>query len=329
MSIHMQDENKRNDSEFKDGALQWLKEGNLCRLLDGRRTTGYIETIFEQSAMFRWRITQFEDKGKYWDLPFNAVNSFQFELQVEPIPPEKVAHYEALEASFSKVLHIIRTLNHYEETQKELALFEHEAMAYIQKQTGEISGFDLEHFTVNETLFDVFESYMASHDLIKEELRTQMLLVLNPDSGEWMKGLKIVLAEMGLTSYKGMIPRTADIFEGRNSKENRKKYLLHRLAFLRACYRYFGHEEVPLFRGMATESEYTRVERSLVSCTFDCKVAQSFSGFEPVCPYRNGYVVKMTVPVDQLFMTYNETRAMSQQYKEAEAVIFYNDHFHF
>lgn len=329
MSIHLQEENKRNDSEFKAGALQWLKEGHICRLLDGRRTTGYIETIFEQSAMFRWRITQFEDAGKYWDLPFSAINNFQFERQVVEIKQEKIDQYEALEAHFSKTLHIPRDLNLYEETQKELAIFENDATSYIQTNIGEISGFDLAHFTAQESLFDVFEAYMASHDLIKEELRTQMLLVLNPDSGEWMKGLKIVMAEMGLTSYKGLIPRTTDIFEGRNSKANRKKYLLHRLAFLRACYRYYGHEEVPLFRGMATESEYTRVERSLVSCTFDCKVAQSFSGFEPVCPYRNGYVVKLTVPVDQLFMTYNETRAMSQQYKEAEAVIFYNDHFHF
>lgn len=101
------------------------------------------------------------------------------------------------------------------------------------------------------------------------------------------------------------------------------------MAFLRAYYAKLGFTEVPLYRGMATESDYMKVPRNLLSFTFNPNVALSFSGFEPICPYRNGYIIKMTTPVQSLFMTYNETRSMNAQYKEAEAVVFYNGEIHF
>lgn len=33
----------------------------------------------------------------------------------------------------------------------------------------------------------------------------------------------------------------------------------------------------------------------------------------------------MTVPTNELFMTYIETEAMNRQYKEAEALVLYNN----
>ena len=41
------------------------------------------------------------------------------------------------------------------------------------------------------------------------------------NSGEWMKGMLIVLAEMGLVSYSGRVVRTPDLFEGIGAKARR------------------------------------------------------------------------------------------------------------
>lgn len=328
MSIHQQDENRRSDCEFQNGTLELLKEGNLCRLLDGRRTTGYIESLVPESAMFRWRITQYEDTGKYWDLPYGAVKNFQFELNASKNNERIVEEYEKLEDSFSLKLDIERQMSQYEDTEKEIETVVKSVKEYLEAYSEyfiQNTLSDTNTFKGSEWLFEIFEAYMKTHDLFSEELKTQMLMVLNPDSGEWIKGLKIVAAEMGLTAYHGTIPRTKDIFEGRESKENRKRYIVHRMAFIRAYFEKIGFKEVVLYRGMATEGEFKKVHRSILACTFNRAVAESFSSLYASQSYRNGYIVKMTTDIRKLFMTYHETRGMNNQYEEAEGVIFYND----
>jgi hypothetical protein len=77
MSIHESNANSLPDSDFVKGDIKYLVKQNKCRLLDGRRTPGYIEDYFVDSAMFRWRITDFEDKGGYWDVPAENISSYQ------------------------------------------------------------------------------------------------------------------------------------------------------------------------------------------------------------------------------------------------------------
>ncbi len=62
MSIHQNDAKMLPDEEFIPGELGLLVEGNTGRLLDGRRTPGFVEKYFPVSAMFRWRIIKFEDE---------------------------------------------------------------------------------------------------------------------------------------------------------------------------------------------------------------------------------------------------------------------------
>ena len=78
MEIHKFNKNMLPDSVFVQGSVKYLVTGNKCRLLDIRRTPGIIEDYFENSAMFRWRITDFEDKGKYWDIPAEDIIRYQF-----------------------------------------------------------------------------------------------------------------------------------------------------------------------------------------------------------------------------------------------------------
>lgn len=103
MNTHEYDDNMRPDDEFVKGELSFLVEGNKCRLLDGRRTTGYIEKYDNGSAMFRWRITKYEDKGKYWDLPAELVTKFQFEKDSEQLNENKVNIIKKKSINFKKI----------------------------------------------------------------------------------------------------------------------------------------------------------------------------------------------------------------------------------
>lgn len=53
--------------------------GNKGRVLDGWRTPGFIEKYDDESAMFIWRIADFEDKGKCWEVPAEEILAYQFE----------------------------------------------------------------------------------------------------------------------------------------------------------------------------------------------------------------------------------------------------------
>ena len=70
MSIHQFNPHCLPDDKFVAGDLKYLVAGNACRLMDRRRTPGWVEEIFGEAGFFRWRILDFEDKGKYWERPY-------------------------------------------------------------------------------------------------------------------------------------------------------------------------------------------------------------------------------------------------------------------
>jgi len=90
VSLHKHDINMKSDEEYLPGDLSFLVKGNICRLLDGRRTEGYIEEYYEESAMFRWRITKFEDKGDFWDLDAEQIKNFQFEKDSKSLSKDDI-----------------------------------------------------------------------------------------------------------------------------------------------------------------------------------------------------------------------------------------------
>lgn len=106
LSTHEHDENMRPDSEFIKGDLSFLVKGNKCRLLDGRRTTGFIESYDYESAMFRWRITKYEDKGKYWDMPAEKINRFQFEKDAAQLNKVEIQNVKEMIQGFDKKLEV-------------------------------------------------------------------------------------------------------------------------------------------------------------------------------------------------------------------------------
>jgi hypothetical protein len=174
-------------------------------------------------------------------------------------------------------------------------------------------------------LSDDLDQYLSLFDLEKIEQKTADNIVLNPRSGEWVKGMLIVLAEMGLAPFDGKAIRTRDIFQGLGAKKLRRQYLVHRLAFVRAAFRLSGIEEVVLYRGMSSEKSWQDEKGTLKSWTFSLKVARSFADFDRGGKFRHSYLMKRTFTVTSLFMTYLETSEMNLQYKEAEALVLHNE----
>lgn len=328
MGVHMQNENALPDSEYIKGEIKFLVHGNVCRLLDGRRTPGYIEEIFEDSAMFRWRITGFEDKGNYWDVPAEDIVRYQFTKDSKILDEAAVKNIEILIEKFNNPLEIDIEKEQREKTEKEIERIENTITEWLEENSTFIkSNEDLNFDSVegNELLANDLNEYMKSIGMEELECKTAAQLVLNPNSGEWMKGMYIVLAEMGLAPYKGKVTRTSDIFVGLGEKETRKKYLLHRIAFVRAYLRLKDIEEVVIYRGMCTEGQWRANEKTLISWTFNLEVAQAFSDLSRDSKYKQSFIIKRTVPISKLFMTYIETKEMNHQYKEAEGLLMYDE----
>lgn len=138
--------------------------------------------------------------------------------------------------------------------------------------------------------------------------------------------MKIVMAALGLIGYQGTIPRKPDVFSGLGDKELRKQYIIARCGFVQALFRRVGLKEVPLYRGMASESDFFETPSSLLSATFSPQTALEFASL-PDSPkeIRSCYCVKFTCPVSALFMTFLETRQLNEKHQEQEAILFYRD----
>lgn len=328
MGVHECDNNIRPDEEFINGDICFLVEGNHCRLLDGRRTTGFIEKYFEDSSMFRWRITKYEDKGNYWDLPAEDILMFQFEKDSQKLSEMQVESIQQKIEDYQEILSIEAKKRDRDNTEEEIEKNKVNIIKWLEDNSLFIkSGNEIDFSSCegSNLLAIDFKNYMKSVGLEEEEKITADTIVLNPNSAEWIKGMKIVIAEMGLVSFNGKIPRTNDIFKGIGDKKNRRRYIVNRLAFIRAYFSMLKINEVVLYRGMSNENDYKEILRTFLHCTFSLEVGKAFSDFKRHSKYKISYLVKMTVPVEKLFMTYLETEAMNRQYKEAEALLLYDE----
>lgn len=164
---------------------------------------------------------------------------------------------------------------------------------------------------------------MESEGLLALEEKTADQYLLNPYSGEWIKGMKIVMAEMGLIAYEDCVPRTKDIFCGMGAKELRKKYIIARSAFLRSIFKLAGYADVPLYRGMSSAIDLYETPNTLVSATFSADTAKEFASVNNTVGCKSCYWVKFPYPVKNLFMTFLETKQFNERYKEQEAILYY------
>ena len=329
MSIYQYNKNRLPDEAFLPGEIAFLVKGNHCRLLDGRRTPGVIGEYNDESAMFRWRITDFEDKGKYWEVPAEGIVRYQFTKDAKKLDIERIKEINSSIKKYQKMLTIKIVQEKKRQTEVEIQKVGRSISNWLKNNSVFFKNqerLDFKSRKGSASLAKDFTRYMKSVGMKAIEQRTADILVLNPNSGEWIKGMAIVLAEMGLVPYKDKIPRTRDIFEGLGEKDKRRNYLIHRLAFVRAFFHLLGIEDVTLYRGMSTERKWGKraSARTFVSFTFNSKIAKAYCVFSRDSDFKHSYFLKRTFPVEKLFMTYLETAAMNMRYKEAEAFVLYN-----
>jgi hypothetical protein len=328
-SVHQFNKHRRPDHEFIAGAVKFLVVGNACRLKDRRRTPGFIEAIFSTNGFFRWRIADFEDKGKYWDIPFEDVSKFQFEIGSREESPSTIDEFQKTIEKFERPLMVKASSNDRDETNERLekeAIEIQNWLASRLKIYPEANRFDPTSPAQSREIAAALQSYLDMQGVAEQERLTAETYVLNPSSGEWLKGMQIVLAEMGLKNFTGKVVRTESLFEGLGKKELRRRYLSSRLSFVRAAFRLLGRREVVLLRGMSAEGPWRGgVEKFFSSWTFSKQVAEAFTSFGPDETVRHSYLLKRTFPVEKLFMTFVETTAMNESYQEAEAAVIHDE----
>lgn len=328
MGIHQHNINALSDDKFVDGEIKYIVNQNQCRLLDGRRTPGYIEAYFEETAMFRWRITDFEDKGNYWDLPAEDIKSFQILKHSKELKIEDVNKITEKINLFNKAIVIQANKTNRKITESKINIAERNISDWLKSNFGELlikQAIDLNSKEGNKELIKGIKAYMKSIEMDHIEERTASEIVLNPNS-EWLKGIKMILAELGIVNYKNKVLREEKIFSDVGGKERIIEYIVNRIAYVRAYFKLLNIDEVILYRGMSTEYEWMKCyEKSLTSWTFSLEVALSFADLDKNNKYKNGYVLKRSVPIENVFMTYLETESMNKQYKECEAILFFNE----
>ena len=277
MSVHEFDKEMLPDSEFEAGTLKFLVKENQARCLDDRRTPGIIEEIFYDIGMFRFRITKFEDKGDYWDLPIEKVTSFQFYLNSKTLTGVEIQNLNKVIEKYKEKLIIEPKIDKFLETEKLISETKIKIISWLKINSRFFKKY--QKITLKKPYILLSKdliAYLKQVGVYELETLTTKILVKNPSSGEWIKGLEICLAEMGLITYEGLKPRTKDIFTGLGDKSLRIKYLIHRIAFLRAYYELLGFTELSVYRGMATTSEWQSFPKTFISYTTDDKVAKSF-----------------------------------------------------
>lgn len=327
------DGKKTPDDRFETGTLAHLVPGNGGRALDGRRTPGFVESYDPDSATFLWHITGYEDEGLCWEMPAEYINCFEFPLDAPKLPAGQVADIQAACDRFSRRLNITPAPETTQATLKAIEASVQEAASWLDQHSDffrQYSVLPLSAETGATLLYDDLANYLSQKGLLELEQRTAGDYVLNPWSGEWLKGMKIVMAELGLIGYQGTIPRKPDLFSGLGDKELRRQYIIARCGFVQALFRQAGLKEVPLYRGMASESDFFETPSSLLSATFSPQTALEFADLPDSSPQiRSSYCVKFTCPVSSLFMTFLETRQLNEKHQEQEAILFYRDKLRF
>ncbi len=312
------------DSEFEPGTLAHLVAGNRGRMLDPRRTPVTIVAVRSEVGFCTMRVEAFEDEGALWDIPFEQVDRFQFDRGSRRASPSVLADHRTVVDRLHRQLEISCDPAERRRTEAELAAQQQEAAAWLTDHSSFVAdGGALpgpEQRLGDPRLFDDVEAYLAEHDVAEVEARFSQQFVSNPGAGEIVKGHRIVLAQMGLVPYRDNIVRDPATFEGLWDRANRRRHILVRLGFVRALFARFADPPRTIYRGMflAGPVDLSR-NRTFVSWTFSRAVAESH--FDTAQPGARRMLQAQELPVDRVLMTFLETRAMNEQFHEAEAIL--------
>ena len=140
-------------------------------------------------------------------------------------------------------------------------------------------------------------------------------------NNEFVKAHRVAVARSGLASYWGKVIRDSSQTAGPLAFERRKKHVLARMGWMQALLRRCGRESIDLYRMESCDGplQPRRRETALVSASLRMDIVQEMSGWAD--SQRTVALYRQAVPVERVFMTYLETEAMNQPFREAEAVL--------
>ncbi len=320
-AVYQHDADAPGDEGFEPGTLAHLVTGNGARMLDPRRTPVTVIGVDRTRGEFEVEVGAFEDAGARWQLAAEDVARFQFPRGSETLQGGEVHELERRVAELARRITIPVVVEARERTLVDLArererirpailgepaLREIALASCVQERSGSSAAAAL------------LEGLLEATGLAALERALSATYVSNPNSGEIVKGHAIVIAEMGLCPYAGKAVRDEAIFDGDGAREHRRRHVLLRLAFLQELAALLGLTAVELYRGTAAIGllEHRR-PASLLAATFSREVAMSHFDSDT----EAALLARQLVPVSRLFMTFLETPAMNDRYREAEAVL--------
>lgn len=321
MAIYQADPESEPDSAFVEGELDHLVPGSRGRLRDARRTPLRVTGVMPEIGSFEVEIEAFEDQGARWQLPLATVARLQFPLAAARAGAGSLAELRAAEARFDRPLTVAVVPEARERT---LRAIDAEAATLRQGLLTGLAAIDVhEHIERREghpALFERLRRLLDERELTDLDEAFARSFVSNPHAGEMVKGHAIMLAELGLCPYAGTVVRDPATFEEPWTRARRAEHLIARAAFSRALWGALGHNEVTLYRGVASETSLTeRPIASFVSATFAEAVAREHYAGGPTT--RAAILARQRVAATRLLMTFLETAAFSDRYHEAEAVL--------
>jgi hypothetical protein len=319
--IYQSDSSTEPDSNFVAGELSLAAAGNRGRLLDARRTPLSLTAVDSERCEIEVRIDAFEDQGARWRIPAWEITRLQLALDSKRATPAAAAELDRAVERCNQPLVVEADATAASDTWRRVTEQRARVGAALRS---DVVGIDLQACVElregDPRLYASLDRYLAAQDLLDLDRRFCETMVSNPGSGELIKGHAIVLAELGLCRFQGTLVRDPNLFEEPWSRRRRAQHLIARMAFAQEFWNACVGQPLTLYRAAATDGALFRPRpASFVSCTFSEEVADAhFSGGETT---RNAVKWRQAVDSTRLLMTFLETAAFNDRFKEAEAVL--------
>ncbi len=320
-AIYQSDPEAASDAGFVPGELGYAVVGNRGRLLDARRTPVSISEVNADRAEFEVRIEAFEDRGARWRLPVWEIRRLQFAAGSPQAAPDLLARLEQAVERFDRELAIPADASALAQTRRRVDRERAATRERLAELRGSVDVADcLRRREGDPQLYGCLGHFLAERDLVEVDRRFAETMVTNPASGEVVKGHAIVLSELGLCPFHGTVVRDPALFDADWSRSRRADHLIARMAFARAVWDILADRPPTLYRAAAVDGRLpARAPTSFVSATFSEQVAAAHFAGGPRT--QTAVMWRQVIDPDRLLMTFLETAAMNNQFREAEAVL--------
>ncbi len=319
--VYESDPGAEPDANFVAGEIALAVAGNRGRLLDARRTPLSLTAVDPERCEIEVRIDAFEDQGARWRLPAWEITRLQFAKDSRLASPEVAAQLERAVERFNRPFAVEADASMAVRTRRRVAEQRAHVRRALKKHDVRVDLHTcVERREGDPKLFAELERYLADQDLLDLDHRFCETMVSNPQSGELIKGHAIVLAEVGLCRFEGTVVRDPKLFADPWSRPRRAEHLIARMAFAQELWASVVGRPLTLYRAAAVDGVLSlRAPASFVSCTFSEQLADAH--FAGGATTRAAVKWRQVVEPHRLLMTFLETPAFNDRFKEAEAVL--------